>query len=118
MSRRRRSRASGPHAADPVYAATKHFVIGLVRSLVRPLGAQGITINAVCPGGVDTALLDGIGRRDTFGGPDRPLMDPDEIAKAVVTLATGDESGAAVVVVHGRPPLRYEFRGVPGMRTQ
>jgi NAD(P)-dependent dehydrogenase (short-subunit alcohol dehydrogenase family) len=108
----------GPHADDPVYAATKHFVIGLVRSLVRPLGAQGITINAVCPGGVDTALLEDIGRRDTFGGPDRPLMDPDEIAKAVVTLATGDESGATVVVVHGRPPLHYEFRGVPGMRTQ
>lgn len=107
----------GPHAADPVYAATKHFVIGLVRSLVGPLGAQGITINAVCPGGVDTALLDDIGRRDTFGGPERPLMDPDEIAKAVVTLATGDESGAAVVVVHGRAPLHYEFRGVPGMRA-
>jgi NAD(P)-dependent dehydrogenase (short-subunit alcohol dehydrogenase family) len=108
----------GPHADDPVYAATKHFVIGLVRSLVRPLGEKGITINAVCPGGVDTPLLDGIGRRDTFGGRDRPLMDPDEIAQAVVKLVSGDESGAAVVVVHGRPALAYEFRGVPGMRTQ
>src|SRR6185369_8978526 len=72
----------GPHEPDPVYAATKHFVVGLVRSLGGPFAELGITVNAVCPGGVDTALLDAIRHRDALRDAGRPLMDPDEIAKA------------------------------------
>ena len=33
----------------PVYSATKHGVIGLVRSMERPLGLKGIRINALAP---------------------------------------------------------------------
>jgi len=36
------------------YAASKHAVIGLVRSLALELGPRAITVNAVCPGWVDT----------------------------------------------------------------
>jgi NAD(P)-dependent dehydrogenase (short-subunit alcohol dehydrogenase family) len=106
----------GPHEPDPVYAATKHFVIGLVRSLGAPLAELGITVNAVCPGGVDTALLEAIRHRDALRDAGRPLMDPDEIAKAAAMLLAGGETGQAYTVVLGRPPERYEFRGVPGMR--
>ena len=37
-------------AADPIYALTKHAVVGLVRGLALTLVDQGITVNAVCPG--------------------------------------------------------------------
>ena len=45
---------------DPLYAATKHAVVGFVRSAAAALEARGISINAVCPGFVDTAM---VGRR-------------------------------------------------------
>jgi NAD(P)-dependent dehydrogenase (short-subunit alcohol dehydrogenase family) len=48
----------GPMMA--AYSAAKHGVIGLTRSLALELGAFKITVNAVCPGFVETQLLDGL----------------------------------------------------------
>lgn len=42
---------------SPIYAATKHAVIGLVRSLGPVLTEKGVTINAMCPTFVDTPIL-------------------------------------------------------------
>lgn len=40
------------------YSASKHAVLGLVRSAALELAPQRITVNAVCPGWVDTPMLD------------------------------------------------------------
>lgn len=105
----------GPHPDDPIYAATKHFVIGLVRSLGLPLREHGITINAVCPGAVDTPLLDTTGRRGAIEARGRPLMVGDDIAEAVTMLLGGTETGHVYTVMAGRGAERYEFPGIPGM---
>ena len=46
-----------PYDIDPLYAMSKHAVSGLVRSLGPELGERNITINAICPGGIDTAII-------------------------------------------------------------
>ena len=101
-----------PHVLDPVYAATKHFVVGLVRSLARPLSDLGVTVNAVCPGGVDTPLLDVIDRRDAMAAEGRALMDPDEVAVVAASLLAGTETGQIVAVLHGRGAVPCDFTGV------
>jgi NAD(P)-dependent dehydrogenase (short-subunit alcohol dehydrogenase family) len=101
---------------DPIYTLTKHAVVGLVRSLAAQLGAKGVTINAVCPGIVDTPLV-GEESKTLLVEAGFPIIPPEQIADAVFALATGTESGRAVVCQAGRDPVPYEFRDVPGPRT-
>lgn len=103
-----------PSPATPVYGLTKAAVVGFVRSLAPPLAPEGITFNAICPGFVDTPLLDGISER--FDEAGFPLMSADEIASAAVDLARGEATGQCVVCQPGREPMPYAFRGVPGPR--
>lgn len=102
-------------APDPVYTLTKHAVVGLVRSLVPQLRAQNITINAVCPGVVDTPLV-GEGR-ERLREAGFPMLEAAEIAEAVFACVVGDESGSCFVCQPGRPAEAYEFHDVPGPRT-
>lgn len=97
---------------DPVYTATKHAVIGLVRSLAPDLADRGITIHAVCPGLTDTPLLGGA--KAYLEDQGMPLLQAEDIAAAVLGCLASTETGQAWVVQSGREPLPYKFRGVPG----
>jgi NAD(P)-dependent dehydrogenase (short-subunit alcohol dehydrogenase family) len=104
-----------PYPADPLYALTKHAVIGLVRSLAEPLARDGVRVNCVCPGFADTPLGAHLPRHGALG--EVPLLSADEIAVALLTAAASAGSGEAWVVQPGREPQPYRFRGVPGPRT-
>ena len=102
-------------APDPIYTLTKHAVVGLVRSLAPQLQSKNITINAICPGVVRTPLVgDGAKMLEDAGFP---LIEPEQIAQAVLAAATGDLSGQAFACQAGADPVAYEFRDVPGPRT-
>jgi NAD(P)-dependent dehydrogenase (short-subunit alcohol dehydrogenase family) len=63
------------------YCAAKHGVVGLTRALAEELRPDGIAVNAVCPGSVDTDML-------RVGMPGaRPDMSPEDVASVVIYLA-------------------------------
>ncbi|MEQ3554137.1 SDR family NAD(P)-dependent oxidoreductase [Pseudonocardia nematodicida] len=98
-----------PMPGDALYTATKHAVVGYVRAAAPTLAADGITVTAVCPGFVDTALIAGV--RDRFG--DFPLLTADDVAAAIGTVLERGEPGECWFVQPGRDPAPYGFRGVP-----
>lgn len=101
---------------DPVYSLTKHAVVGLVRGLAAQLRPQNITINAICPGVVETPMIGEEGR-ESMRRSGFPMIKPEDVAEAVIRAITGGDSGQCWVIQPGREPLKYEFRGIPGPRT-
>jgi NAD(P)-dependent dehydrogenase (short-subunit alcohol dehydrogenase family) len=104
-----------PYPADPIYALTKHAVVGLVRGVAPQLVDRDIRVNCVCPGITDTPILGEA--REILVGSGFPLITPEEIADGVVRAATSEGTGEAWVCQAGREPMPYEFRGVPGPRV-
>lgn len=107
------------YAYVSAYAAAKHAVVGLVRSLALEVASKGITVNAVCPGFTDTDLVAGSvdqivaktgrSREDALAeftkhNPQGRLVSPDEVADAVVWLCGAGASaitGQAIAVAAG-----------------
>jgi len=103
--------------ADPLYALTKHAVVGFVRSAAPQLAARGIRLNMVNPGFVDTPMLDEVGRA-AFEAAGFPLLRPEDVAAAVLRAAEDDEVGQAWIVQPGRDPMRFRFPNLPGPRVE
>lgn len=101
---------------DPVYAATKHAVIGFVRSVAPALAVRGISINAVCPGIADTPMLAG-DAREALAAAGFPLLAAADVAEAVWLALESGETGHAWAVQPGRSPVDFRFASVPGVRT-
>jgi NAD(P)-dependent dehydrogenase (short-subunit alcohol dehydrogenase family) len=99
-----------PMPGDPLYTLTKHAVVGYVRSVAPRLAAEGIRVNAVCPGFTDTALI--ANAKPQMG--DFPLLSADDVAGAVAGVLDRGEPGECWFVQPGREPGPYGFRGVPG----
>jgi len=99
---------------DPVYTATKHAVVGFIRSLAPWLEAQGIGCHAVLPGVVDTGLL-AEGMADQARSLGIPVIDPDEIADAVLGAARSAETGGLWLCLAERPAFRYAFNPIEGL---
>lgn len=100
---------------DPIYALTKHAVIGLVRSAANQWADRGVVINAICPGIVDTPLP-GEETKKMLRAADFPLIEPEEVAQAVYELMTTGEPGAAHIIQAGTGGIPYRFHNVPGPR--
>jgi NAD(P)-dependent dehydrogenase (short-subunit alcohol dehydrogenase family) len=95
---------------DPVYAATKHAVVGLVRAAAPQLAARGIRINALCPAFTDTPIV-----AEEIRGLVPPLMEPSFVADAALRAMHDEETGRAWGVQMNRIEP-YRFPGVPGPR--
>lgn len=64
---------------SPVYSAAKHGVVGFVRALAKRYASEGIRVNAICPGPIDTPML-----RTFVARPDQQStlgMDKEELVR-------------------------------------
>lgn len=93
------------NAGQANYAAAKAGLIGFTKSLARELGSRSITVNAVAPGYIMTAMTDGLAEENKSkllaGVPLNRFGNPEEIASAVAFLAGAGYITGQVIVVDG-----------------
>ena len=84
-------------SGEVVYSGTKGGVIAFSKGLAREVAAKGVTVNVVCPGPTDTALLDQVAEAsqklyDSLARsvPMRRIARPEDIAPAVAFFASDD----------------------------
>jgi NAD(P)-dependent dehydrogenase (short-subunit alcohol dehydrogenase family) len=95
------------------YCASKHGVIGFTRAIAVEFASTGVTVNAVCPGYVETEMMARAianitartGRSEeaarellASGNPEGRIGTVDEVAEAVLALINGTQTGVALVV--------------------
>jgi NAD(P)-dependent dehydrogenase (short-subunit alcohol dehydrogenase family) len=81
------------------YVASKHGINGLTKNAALEYGRKGIRVNAICPGGIETRMLDSLAKQSTDGGKTaHEMMDPlhpigrigrpEEVAELIVWLCS------------------------------
>jgi NAD(P)-dependent dehydrogenase (short-subunit alcohol dehydrogenase family) len=97
---------------DPIYAANKHGVVGLVRSLGPVLEPESVRINAVCPGFAESAIIADV--RSDLVAAGFEIIPAESVAETVVRLFALDVTGECWFIQPRREPSAFRFRGVPG----
>lgn len=94
---------------NPLYTLTKQAVTGFVRAVAASLAADGISIDAVCPGVVDTPMTVEALQGTPASGLGQDLIAPADIARTALTLATTEGTGRCRAVRGEGEPVDWQF---------
>ncbi|ANP56861.1 dehydrogenase [Streptomyces griseochromogenes] len=97
---------------DPLYAANKHAVVGLTRSLGPALAPENVRFNAICPGFAESRIIDHL--RGMLSEQGLPVIPAEAVADTVLRILTGDGTGECWFIQAGREAEPFRFRRVPG----
>lgn len=97
-----------PYGADPIYSATKHGVVGFVRSVAPQLGRAGVRLHALCPAGIDTPMVTGTMREQGLASGNA-FMAPETVADAVAALLERDDAGRVQLISEAKGVTEVEF---------
>ena len=86
------------------YSSTKSALVGFTKSLAREVGARGVTVNAVAPGFIDTAMTQALNESQQEAIlqqiPLGRMGDANDIANAVAFLASEEASYITGTILH------------------
>jgi NAD(P)-dependent dehydrogenase (short-subunit alcohol dehydrogenase family) len=99
---------------DPIYAANKHAVVGLVRSLGQTYESDGIRVHALCPSFAHTNIIKG--SEQTLLDMGFPIIEVADVVDAFQRILDAESTGDCWYVVAGRPSEPFQFRRAPGPR--
>jgi NAD(P)-dependent dehydrogenase (short-subunit alcohol dehydrogenase family) len=103
-----------PAPFDPIYAANKHAVVGLVRSIGDSYAAEGVRVHALCPSFAYTNIIKG--SEQTLLDMGFPIIDVSDVVDAFARLLNSETSGDCWYAVAGRESEPFRFRNAPGPR--
>lgn len=93
------------------YAASKHGVLGFTKSIALEVATQGVTVNAICPGYVDTDMADYAVARIV----ERTKLSPEEARRSLEQVSPQQRMFTPQEVAHvARMLAREEARGING----
>ena len=103
-----------PAPFDPIYAANKHAVVGLARSLGEVYEPEGIRIHALCPSFAHTNIIKG--SEQTLLDMGFPIIEVADVVAAFHRILQAETTGQCWYVVAVRDSEPFAFRRAPGPR--
>lgn len=100
-----------PSPLEPVYAANKSAVVGLVRALGPAWASENVRVNALCPGFTDTAIIDRV--REVIAERGIEVLTVESVADGFMAILTAGRTGECWYALPGLPVEPFQFAQVP-----
>ncbi|XP_062837447.1 15-hydroxyprostaglandin dehydrogenase [NAD(+)] isoform X2 [Anolis carolinensis] len=121
-----------PAPQQPVYSASKHGVVGFTRSLAMAstIGNYGVRINAICPGYVNTPILQSIDKEENMGQFSAykenirdmmkfyGILNPNVIAEGLIQILEDDKINGEIMKISTKQGIHFQEYTLPELHAK